>query len=113
MLHFSKVIVMTRSGYTARLISRYRLQQPILAVTASPAVKRQLMLYYGVQPCHYPGQAEKNRIIPVAKWLHAKGLIEGSGLWVFTAGRFATQPATNMIQINWAKEVINASERSG
>ncbi|MBS3063460.1 MAG: pyruvate kinase [Candidatus Diapherotrites archaeon] len=113
MLHVSKVIVMTRSGYTARLISRYRLQQPILAVTASPAVKRQLMLYYGVQPCHYPGQAEKNRIIPVAKWLHAKGLIEGSDLLLFTAGRFATQPATNMIQINWAKEVINASERSG
>ena len=107
MLPIHQVIVMTRSGYTARLLSRYRLRQPIIAVTGSQSVKRQLKLYYGVTPVFYQEKGEKNRILPVAKWLHSRGMVKEDELLLFTAGRFATQPATNMIQINWANEVIN------
>ena len=108
MLHIDKIVVITRSGYTARSISRYRLRQPLLAVTSSPLVQKQLRLHYGVMPVLYHGKGEKNHILPVAKWLHSLGHIKGEELILFTAGRFATQPATNMIQINWGREVLQA-----
>lgn len=44
----NKVICITLSGYAARMISRYRLNQPILAVTDTPARARQFNLMWGV-----------------------------------------------------------------
>jgi pyruvate kinase len=46
----SAIVTPTMSGSTARLISKYRPAQPIVATTPSPLVQRQLMLYWGVVP---------------------------------------------------------------
>ncbi len=45
-----KVIPLTRSGYTARMITRFKIAQPIIAVTPDLKVKRQLELIFGVYP---------------------------------------------------------------
>lgn len=42
------IIVMTKSGCTARLISKYRPHMPIIAITDNAMVQRQLHLSYGV-----------------------------------------------------------------
>jgi len=44
------VVVITRSGFTARLVSSYRPPVPIFAVTTDPKVHRQLNLVWGVRP---------------------------------------------------------------
>ena len=50
----STIVVYTLSGNTARLMARYRLPVPIVAVTSSPSTWRQLAMSYGVQPLLIP-----------------------------------------------------------
>ncbi len=45
------IVVFTRGGRTARLVSDERPRPPILALTPSEEVVRQLALYWGVRPC--------------------------------------------------------------
>ena len=45
-----KVITLTKTGYTARMIARFKIAQPIIAVTPDLKVKKQLELTFGVQP---------------------------------------------------------------
>lgn len=47
-LSVSAIITPTESGHTARMISKYRPQSPIVAVTFSKQVNRQLALVWGV-----------------------------------------------------------------
>lgn len=47
------IIVVTRSGRTARLISKYTPRCPIIAVTKSSQVARQCQLYRGILPLFY------------------------------------------------------------
>ncbi len=44
------IITPTSSGYTARMVARYRPEAPIVAVTPNPSVQRRLTLYWGVCP---------------------------------------------------------------
>ena len=44
------IIVITRSGFTARLVSSYRPAVPVFAVTTDPATYRQLASVWGVRP---------------------------------------------------------------
>ena len=44
------IIVITRSGFSARLVSSYRPPVPIFAVTTDPATYRQLSAVWGVHP---------------------------------------------------------------
>jgi len=44
------IIVVTRSGFTARMVSKHRPKTLILAVTRSPKVRGRMPLYWGVEP---------------------------------------------------------------
>jgi pyruvate kinase len=43
-------VAFTQSGYTARLLSKYRPSVPVIAFTPSEAVRRRMSLYWGVTP---------------------------------------------------------------
>jgi pyruvate kinase len=45
----SAIVAPTRTGRTARLVSKYRPPLPIIALTSHPEVQRQLLLSWGVQ----------------------------------------------------------------
>jgi len=49
-LHAPAIIVITRSGFSARLVSSYRPPVPIYAVCTDPRVQRQLNAVWGVRP---------------------------------------------------------------
>ncbi|MFN3361905.1 MAG: pyruvate kinase [Pseudanabaenaceae cyanobacterium] len=49
-LNASAIITLTKTGATARNVSKFRHSTPILAVTSSVGVARQLQLVWGVQP---------------------------------------------------------------
>ncbi|KAI8362687.1 pyruvate kinase [Choanephora cucurbitarum] len=48
------IIVLTTSGNSARLISKYRPEAPIIVVTRSAQIARQVHLYRGCFPFYYP-----------------------------------------------------------
>lgn len=58
------IIVLSTSGVSARLISKYRPSCPIICVTRKEQTARQLHLSRGVYPVHYP----EPRGVPMEKW---------------------------------------------
>ncbi len=47
-----KILVITRGGYGARMIAKYRPPLPIIAITPSKRTAREMNLLWGVQPVH-------------------------------------------------------------
>ena len=100
------VITLTRSGYTARMIARFKITQPIIAVTPDAKVKRQLELVFGVEPVLIDYSQEKDRITHVGNQLCAKGLINEKETVLFTAAvRTKAKHASNAIEIHKIEEL--------
>jgi pyruvate kinase len=102
----NKVVTLTRSGYTAKMISRFKITQPIIAVTPDVRVKRQLELAFGVSPVHMDYREENDRILTVTKRLQTMGLINDEDTALFTAAfRTSRKHASNLIEIHNIKEL--------
>ncbi len=101
-----KVVTLTRSGYTARMIARFKIAQPVIAVTPDVMVKKQLELTFGVQPILIDYREEKDRISSVADRLHALRLLDDEETVLFTAGvRTNMKHASNSIEIHKIREL--------
>jgi pyruvate kinase len=101
-----KVIPLTRSGYTARMIARFKIAQPIIAVTSEIKVKKQLELTFGVCPVLINYHEEKDRIFTVANKLHEMCLVDDEETVLFTEGvRTNMEHASNSIEIHKIKEL--------
>ena len=101
-----KVITLTRSGYTARMIARFKIAQPIIAVTPEIKVKKQLELIFGVYPVLINYNEEKDRISEVTNQLHKMHLVDDEETVLFTEGvRTAMEHASNSIEIHNIKEL--------
>jgi pyruvate kinase len=104
----SKVITLTRSGYTARMIARFKISQPIIAVTPDVRGKRQLKLVFGVYPATIDYQKQKNHILYVADNLYSMNLISDEDTVLFTAAfRTLTKHSSNLIEIHKIEELRN------
>jgi len=109
----NKVITLTRSGYTARMIARFKIAQPIIAVTPEIKVKKQLELIFGVYPVLINYKEEKDRISAVANQLHKMHLVDDEETVIFTEGvRTAMEHASNSIEIHNIKELREFSSSS-
>jgi pyruvate kinase len=101
-----KVVTLTRSGYTARMISRFKILQPIIAVTPNNLVKKQLELSFGVYPVHIDYLKEDDHIRTTANKLHAMGLIGDQDTILFTAAFRTSKPhSSNLIEIHNIREL--------
>ncbi len=101
-----KVIPLTRSGYTARMIARFKIAQQIIAVTPEIKVKKQLELIFGVYPILINYREEKDRILRVANQLHEMHLVDDEETVLFTEGvRTTMEHASNSIEIHKIKEL--------
>jgi pyruvate kinase len=108
-----KVVTLTRSGYTAKMISRFKVKQPIIAVTPTPVVKKQLELVYGVVPVHYDYRQETDRILAVANKLHNMKLLDNEDTVLFTAAfRTHKKHASNLIEIHQIKELLDLTRKN-
>jgi pyruvate kinase len=103
-----KVVTLTRSGYTARMISRFKILQPIIAVTPNKLVKRQLELSFGVYPVHINYLKEDDHILTTAKKLHTNTFIQDQDTILFTAAFRTSKPhSSNLIEIHNVRELIS------
>ncbi len=101
-----KVITLTKSGYTAKMIARFKIAQPIIAVTPDIKVKKQLELTFGVQPVLFDYLNEKDKISAVANQLHSMRLLKDTETVLFTAGeRTVMEHASNAIEIHKIEEL--------
>lgn len=105
----NKIVTVTRSGYTAKMIARFKVPQPIIAVTSSPIAKRQLELIYGVIPVYIDYQKETDRILSVVKTLCSMKMLDIEDMVLFTAAfRTKKKHASNIIEIHNVKELLDS-----
>ncbi len=96
------IVVFTRTGNTARLISKDRPRTSILAYTPSPRVYRQLTLWWGVWP-HYIDMHENTQelINVVDRRLQDDHLIEKGEHVVLMGGvPLAHRARTNFVKLH-------------
>jgi pyruvate kinase len=107
-MSLDKVVTLTRSGCTARMISRFKILQPIIAVTPSRLVRKQLELSFGVYPVHIDYLKEDGHIRTTANKLQAMGLISDQDTILFTAAFRTSKPhSSNLIEIHSIKELVS------
>ena len=103
-----KIVTLTRSGYTAKMIARFKIVPPIIAVTPEKRVKKQLELVFGVYPVHIDYLKEEDRILAVAKKLRSMNLIIDEDTVLFTAAfRTAMKHASNLIEIHSLRKLMD------
>ncbi len=96
------IITSTRSGYTARLVSRFRPRIPIVAVTPSRDVYNQLALAWGVEPLQVETTQDTDRMIEKSiRSVKEEGYVDDGDRVVVTAGvPFAVEGTTNLIKVD-------------
>ncbi len=99
-LRASAIIALTETGFTSRLISKYRPGCPILAVTTSQRVFRRFALNWGVYGILYPEDGTDQEKITYAT-RHAKnvGALEAGDLVIVTAGSSRKAGSTDLIRV--------------
>jgi pyruvate kinase len=110
-LPLKKIITLTRTGYTARIISRFRLPHSIIAVTPDQNVKKKLVMHYGVVPVEFSDFNSTNRIKSAAFFLFKKGMIKKEDLILFSAGIYHAG-FTNLIEIHTISELLANRRRN-
>jgi len=100
-LNARAIVVFTRSGSTAALLSRFRPITPIIAFTASREIRRRLSIFWGVR-CTEVGIMENTdqQIFEVEKILLASGFRKDD-LVVITMGTpIETRGSTNLMKVH-------------
>ena len=98
----SAIITSTQSGTTARQVAKHRPSQPIIAVSPSEEVIRQLELTWGVIPLKAGPSINLDNMFDIAVEAPLKaGLIEKGDKVVITAGVLVNVPGTtNLIKVH-------------
>lgn len=102
------IITATKSGSTAHMVSKYRPQAPIIAVTPDESVFRKLLLVWGVHPMLSVESDTTDILIEtaVATALESKYINNGD-LVVITAGVPVGIPgSTNLLKVHTVGEII-------
>lgn len=97
----SLLVSFTSSGTTAARVARYRPTAPILAITPSERVYRQLTISWGVIPFGSDDISSTDEMVEVStEAIALHGLIEPGARFVITAGvPFGMRGTTNMIRV--------------
>ena len=57
------ILVVTRTGFSARMVSKHRPETPILAVARDQRVKNVMRLYWGVEPLDVPWTEDRDEVL--------------------------------------------------
>ena len=98
----SAIVTVSESGGTARLLSKYRPQPPIIACVMDTQIQRQLSLSWGITPLLMPMAHSTDELIEMSTaTAEAHGYLHSGDLAVVTAGvPVGISGTTNMIKIH-------------
>ena len=104
----TSIITVTKSGKTARMISKYRPSAPIIGCTTSSHVCRQLNLSWGVVPLLIKEESSTDTLFDHAvDAAEATGIINNGDLVVITAGvPLGVSGTTNMMKVHVVGHVL-------
>ena len=107
-LNAAAIITSTESGYTARMVSKYRPQAVIVAVTPKEKMLRRMLLLWGVQPVFVPQSSNTDEMMSNAiTGAMASGWIKSGDLVVITAGiPVGITGTTNMIKVHTVGQIL-------
>ncbi len=102
------IVAPTVSGSTARLMAAFRPDVPLIAVTPSPMVQRQLALYWGTYPILTRRLSNTDEVVTDAiNVAQAKGFIGEGDTVVLTAGVVGNvRSATNLLMVRRIDRVL-------
>ena len=102
-LGVQKIVAFSRSGFTARLVSRYRPSVPVLVFTPDTRVARKMQLLWGVHPIPVSERPESDNEIITAletRLLSSKLAKRGERLVILMGSRVGDRRPTNMMRIH-------------
>ncbi|MFD1957608.1 pyruvate kinase [Paenibacillus thailandensis] len=109
------IITSTKSGYTARMVSKYRPKSPIIAVTSDDKVVRRLALVWGVTPVLGEEQKTTDALFETAvKGAMSTGQLALGDTVVITAGvPVGFAGSTNLVKIHHIGELLAQGQGIG
>jgi pyruvate kinase len=103
------IITATRSGYTAKWISKFRPPVPVFAVTSSKRISRNLRLLWGVHPLTQEQHLDNvdELVQASAQVVYDKGYIERGKDIVFTSGVQMIPGRTNVVGVFHVNDLVS------
>jgi pyruvate kinase len=114
-LNIKAILTNTQTGYTTRLVSKYRPKKPIIAGTPFANVKRKLNLVWGVYPIQTKMTNSSNELkYFLAKEATNRGLLSPEDRVLIIGGSLLGFPAkTNLIQTMQVEEMLLFGQQLG
>ncbi|SHF78236.1 pyruvate kinase [Ornithinibacillus halophilus] len=114
-LSVNAIITPTESGHTARMISKYRPKAPIVAVTFSEQVNRQLSLVWGVHAVMGKRALTTDEMLDIAidRGLSAKLFERGSRVIITAGVPVGESGTTNLMKVHVIGDVIAKGQGIG
>jgi pyruvate kinase len=98
-LNSAAIIVMTETGFSARLVSKYRPDCPIIAVTFTRELVHRLALSWGIYGLHYTGaDTDEDRLAFAIDAAKRRGQVESGDVVILITGPSRQAGSTNMIR---------------
>ncbi|SFA90494.1 pyruvate kinase [Cohnella sp. OV330] len=114
-LNAKAIVTSTESGYTARMVSKYRPKSPIIAVTPVEQVRRRLQLVWGVITVDGKSASTIDEMVDIAVQgaIHS-GIVRLGDTVIITAGvPVGRSGTTNLIKIHNIGELIAKGQGIG
>ena len=107
-LNARAIITVTKTGQTARLISKYRPSYPIISCTTEPTILRQMNMSWGVTPLLIDEKESTDELFDAAvEAAEANNLVDNGDLVVITAGvPLGVSGTTNMMKVHVIGDVL-------
>jgi pyruvate kinase len=101
-LHMRSIVVFTHSGFTARLISRYRPLVPIVAFSPEALTRRRMALIWGVQPLAIPDLRKVDQLAEISekRLLQEKLVRHGDVIAVVAGTPMGVRGTTNFMKFH-------------
>lgn len=114
-LQAAAILTPTESGYTAKMISKYRPNCPIIAVTHHEQVRRKLALVWGVYPLLSESAESTDEVLEASVNAAVQsGMIKHGDLVVITAGVPVREPGTtNMLKVHVVGDIVAKGQGIG
>jgi pyruvate kinase len=100
-MNAAAIIACTETGTTARLVAKYRPQQPLYGVSSSPSTLQRMSLYWGIQPipCN-PTSTHEDEITAALRMVQMRENLPNGSRAVVRGGISVRTPgATSVLEI--------------